>query len=158
MISFFGGRVILDPCTCKIAQASINAKHHWTLLNSPVSPLDKYWDVEDYVTVWLNPPYGKARENAGNFILKCIEEWTNDRIHEAIILVRGDSVGVKKLVKLAIWVELDHRISFLDWRGRPTQSAVPGVRLFYLGQSIARQEKFYNTFRHLGTVCRKWVP
>lgn len=152
---FFGGKIILDPCTCKIAQSIIQAEYAWTLkqyLRTGIDPLKRYWNIEDYVTVWLNPPYGQGKNSAKYWILKCLHEYLRQRIQEAVILVRGDSDGVKQLLKMAIWVELHKRVAFIDEFGNPSSHPVPGVRLFYLG---SRLEEFHDRFELLGTVCSK---
>lgn len=154
---FFGGRIILDPCTCRIANSLIQAEYAWTLkqaIRTGVSPLKMYWNVEEFVTVWLNPPYGQGKNSAKYWILKCIHEYLRQRINEAVILVRGDSEGMRQLIKLAIWVELDKRVAFIDEFGKPTNHPVPGVRLFYLG---TRLDEFHDRFESLGTVCTRRV-
>lgn len=152
---FYGGKITLDPCTCAIAQALIDAEYYWTLkqfLISKIHPLRVHWDVAEVVRVWLNPPYGQGKNSAKYWILKCIREYIAGRINEAVILVRGDSEGMRQLIKLAIWVELDKRVAFIDEFGKPTNHPVPGVRLFYLG---TRLDEFHDRFEFLGSVCAR---
>lgn len=156
---FYGGTITLDPCTCQLAQSWINAEYYWTKAmcdRAKIDPLNLRWDVikqndpdnDEVVKMWMNPIYGPK---AGKWISKAVYEWKRERVPEQLILVRGDSNGIKQLRKLAIICEFNSRIAFIDSQGRQSKNPVPGVRLFYLG---SYPDHFHQTFQPFGDIMQ----
>lgn len=148
---FYDGSITLDPFTCPLAQSWIEAENYWTI-NSP-NPLNlASWKVANYVKLWCNPPYGNM---GGKCILKIIEQFEKGNVDEALILVKGDSNGIKRLVRIAVWLEFDERINFIKPNGSMSHSGIPGIRLFYLCSNIERKNAFHNHFQPLGVICER---
>lgn len=146
---FYGGKITLDPFSNLIAQSWIDAEIFWTI-NSP-NPLNlPSWKVRDYTKLWSNPPYGTI---GGKCILKIIDEYQKNNIDEALVLVKGDSEGIRRLVKIAVWLEFNERINFVKPDGKISGSGIPGIRLFYLCKNPARRDDFDLHFYKLGTIC-----
>jgi hypothetical protein len=90
------------------------------------------------------PNYGSSQ-----WILKAIDEDRSGSFPWAVLLVRGDSVGVHRLEQIAISCEPFERIAFADERGSIKNSPVPGCRFWYLG---TEPHKFASVFNDIGAI------
>jgi phage N-6-adenine-methyltransferase len=137
------GSIDLDPATCDVAQAIVQAKKHFTIDDNG---LEKRWSGN----VWLNPPYSK--ELIGLFAAKVVEE--SSRFSQAIVLVNNatDTAWFHELCSVAAAVCLFRgRIKFLDRSGNPANTPVQGQAAVYVGGRLAAFRKEFS--RH-GLVVR----
>lgn len=138
------GDIDLDPASHPIPQKWIKAKNFYTDHEDGFS---KSW----HGRVWLNPPYGvasKAKRNYGASVWldKAWNEYQKGNMLEAVILARGDSTGLKKLLCNFTFILCD-RIKFLSGDGSVKKSPVPGSYLIYLG---GQENKFFDIFQKFG--------
>ncbi len=136
------GSIDLDPASNVLAQSWIQASTFFTKDDDGFS---KSW----FGRVWLNPPYGTSRPNASDWMLKAISEYDAGRVIAAILLVRGDSKGIKQLEERFPCCNPDHRIAFIDASGQEQDRPPPGYRFFYLGPDAG---KFRAVFSEIGTI------
>lgn len=138
----------LDPASNPIAQKWIKAKTYFTKTDNG---FEKNW----FGRVWLNPPYGKKSKKSGNYgagawFTKAYESYLKGEISEAIILGRGDSEGIKMLMRSCLFCECD-RISFVGIDEYPKDKPVPGTKIFYLGSNPG---KFAQLFKQFGIILK----
>lgn len=136
------GKIDLDPASNSFAQSWIQASTFFTKDDDGFS---KPW----HGRIWLNPPYGTRKPNAGDWMLKAISEYDAGRVIAAILLVRGDSKGIKQLERRFPCCNPNHRIAFIDASDQEQPNPPPGYRFFYLGADVG---KFKQVFSGIGTV------
>lgn len=143
------GRIDIDPASNYTANKWIDARLIYTKDDNGFT---KSW----YGKLFLNPPYGQASKKIGNYgssawLLKAYAEYLRGNVTEAIIVARGDSAGLKQLMRVAVFCEAD-RISFVsgDSIDRPN-APVPGTKIFYLGK---HPEVFKHHFDKHGIVLK----
>jgi ParB family chromosome partitioning protein len=136
------GTIDVDPASCAIAQATVQATTFYTLYDNG---LHHSWPG----TVFLNPPYGWPEVE--HFCGKLVEEWDAGRTTAAIILVNSatETAWFQLLAQRAAVVCFPRkRIAF----GHPTRtdSQPPqGQPFFYFGQDPRR---FCEVFGETGTL------
>lgn len=135
-------KIDLDPASNLLAQSWIQASTFFTKNDDGFS---KPWRGR----VWLNPPYGISRPNASDWMLKAISEYDAGKVIAAILLVRGDSKGIKQLESRFPCCNPNHRIAFIDASGQEQDRPPPGYRFFYLGSDV---EKFKQVFSEIGSL------
>jgi hypothetical protein len=126
------GGIDIDPASNYIAQRWIQAHRYFT-------KEDDGFNQNWIGRMWLNPPYGKrgkGNHGAGAWFEKAFNLYQNGSITQACCLGRGDSSGIKLLVKNCCFVECD-RIAFVSGDGQAKNKPVPGTRIFYLGEDKA---------------------
>ncbi|HEY9628074.1 MAG TPA: DNA N-6-adenine-methyltransferase [Coleofasciculaceae cyanobacterium] len=136
------GEIDLDPASNQRAQSWIRAKAYYT---QETDGFNRAWQGR----VWLNPPYGTKTPKASDWILKAIAEYDVGNVTAAVLLVRGDSKGIKALERRFPCCNPAHRIAFIDASGQEQSNPPPGYRFFYLG---AAQGKFRRVFSAIGVV------
>lgn len=136
------GDIDLDPASNVLAQSWIQAATFFTKDDDGFS---RPW----LGRVWLNPPYGQRKPNAGDWMLKAMSEYDAGRVTAAILLVRGDSKGFKQLKKRFPCCEPNDRIGFIDASGEEQNNPPPGYCFFYLGPDV---DKFKQVFGEIGTI------
>jgi hypothetical protein len=136
------GKIDLDPASNSFAQSWIQASVFFTKDDDGFS---KPW----HGRIWLNPPYGTSRPNASDWMLKAISEFDAGRVIAAILLVRGDSKGIKQLESRYPCCNPNHRIAFIDASGQEQPNPPPGYRFFYLGPNV---KKFKQVFSAIGSI------
>jgi len=137
------GPIELDPATNKQAQKYIQAKTFYTINDDG---FNKAWIA---ATLWLNPPFGTKKPTAHDWILKAAAEYDAGNIGAGILLVRGDSKGLKELEKRFACCNPHNRIAFIDINGQEQGNPPPGCRFFYMGSD---KEKFKAVFSRIGTI------
>ena len=137
------GSIDLDPATNERAQQYIQAKTSYIQEDDGFS---KDWQAK---TFWMNPPYGKSKPKASEWILKAIAAYDASNIQAAILLVRGDSKGMKQLEQRFPCCSPNHRIAFIDANGQEQGNPPPGYRFFYLGPDKAT---FKRVFSAIGNI------
>ena len=146
------GGIDLDPASNDIAQEWIRALRYYTFYDDAFY---KNWEGR----IWLNPPYGQRNFEEGIYgasawLNKCFYNYKYGDISEAIILARGDSEGVRNLVREApVFIECD-RIAFLKPDMTPGEHPVPGSKIFYLGQ---KPRKFATVFQKFGIPLSRYL-
>ena len=99
--------------------------------------------------MWLNPPYGKTRNqsNAGIWAARLIEEYRAGRVAEAVLLVNA-SLGDPWFAPLKRFpfCSPDHRIRFIDGTGREQKSPTHSNALVYFGPNLARFAAIFSRF------------
>ena len=141
------GPIGLDPASNSIAQEWIKAERWY---DKERNAFTQSWKTEK--GLWLNPPFGiKSASNpgAGAWILKAIAEYRAGSFPWAVLLVRGDSEGVKALEAIAVSCEPYKRIAFISPTDPTKNSPVPGCRLWYLG---CDKFAFAAAFADLGAI------
>lgn len=135
------GAIDLDPATCPTAQQWIQATTFYTKEDDG---FNRPW----FGRVWLNPPYGAK---AGTWMLKAIAEYESGSVEAAILLVRGDSKGMKALKAKFPCCEPNHRLCFIDASGQEGKKPIPGYHFFYLGPDV---DRFKRVFAAIGTITQ----
>jgi hypothetical protein len=135
------GAIDLDPATCPTAQQWIQATTFYTKEDDG---FNRPW----FGRMWLNPPYGAK---AGTWMLKAIAEYESGNVEAAILLVRGDSKGMKALKARFPCCEPYHRLCFIDASGQEGKRPIPGYHFFYLGPDVAH---FKQVFSAIGTITQ----
>jgi hypothetical protein len=136
------GDIDLDPASNARAQTWIQAKAFYTKDDDGFS---KPW----LGRMWLNPPYGKKKPKATDWMLRAIAEYDARRVTAAVLLVRGDSGGIKALQRRFPCCEPFDRIAFIDANGQAQTNPPPGYRFFYLGNEILT---FKDVFSSIGVI------
>ena len=144
------GEIELDPASCAVANKTVGAKR---FIDASTNALDLPWNAQ---TLFLNPPYGKTanRSTAGIWAQKLINEFENDRVLEAILLVNActSESWFKPLFDYPICFT-NHRIRFLApperiKKDQPTK----GNAFIYFGNHFGR---FFSVFKDVGAVITK---
>lgn len=134
----------LDPCT--------NSK------TNPNVKADAYFDISDdglnqnwFGSVYVNPPYGRE---VGKWVDKCIEEYTNKRVDEIILLVPA-RVDTKWFAKIAnyYWCSVSGRLKFKSPTGNSDPAPFPSA-IIYMGY---RSEEFELVFKACGKIYKNDV-
>ncbi|WP_204137408.1 DNA N-6-adenine-methyltransferase [Halomicronema sp. CCY15110] len=135
------GAIDLDPATCPTAQKWIQATTFYTQEDDG---FNRSW----FGCMWLNPPYGAK---AGTWMLKAIAEYESGNVQAAILLVRGDSKGMKALKAQFPCCEPNHRLCFIDASGQEGKRPIPGYHFFYLGPDV---DRFKQVFSAIGMITQ----
>lgn len=141
------GGIDLDPASNPTAQAWIQAKQWY---GQEHDGFTQAWAGR----VWLNPPYGQTSKQNGNYgasawMLKAIAEYDHGKVEQAILLVKGDSLGIRTLRKRFPFCEPEKRIDFIRPDGEPSDKQPGTSRLFYLGDKVV---EFRTIFARLGDI------
>jgi phage N-6-adenine-methyltransferase len=137
------GAIDLDPASCDVAQARVQARTYYTLADDG---LRQPW----HGTVFLNPPY--KLPDVARFVGKLCEELDAHRTTEAILLVNSatETDWFQRAFARANAVCFpDGRVHFVS----PTRNGdnpCQGQALFYFGEHIIR---FCRGFAALGQVA-----
>jgi ParB family transcriptional regulator, chromosome partitioning protein len=139
------GGIDLDPASSADANKIVQARVFYTKEDDGMK---QHWRGN----VWMNPPYGN--KSAGNYgvtawVNKLYYSYTEGEVWQAIVLLRGDSEGVRRLTKEFIFCD-SKRIAFHQ-PGKQKSMPVPGSRIFYLG---ARTNSFVDNFENFGTILK----
>lgn len=149
------GSIDLDPASCALAQQTVQATHYCTPNYLTDSNIQAYSDdglhCNWWGNVWLNPPYGRTKNqsNAGIWATKLEQEYEADRVTQATLLVNS-AHGYEWYEKL--WRKypvlcLRDRIRFVNEQGKVGGQSKKAQTLIYFGR---RWNTFRNTFTHLG--------
>lgn len=141
----------LDPASNPIAQRWIKAKRFYTSVDDGIQ---HRWTGR----LWLNPPYGQRSKTKGIYgasvwIEKALAEYQAGNVTSAILLVRGDSEGLKTLRKQSVFCLPFTRIAFWKEDGQPKPGPVPGSEIHYLGNSPNR---FADVFCQFGDIFSQY--
>jgi ParB family chromosome partitioning protein len=138
------GRIDLDPASCDIAQATVQAARYFTEEDDGLS---QPWHGK----IFCNPPY--ARSEIGRFIEKLVDEFQNGNVEQAILLTHSasDTAWFSRAVNIASALCFPRgRINFYGSRGTaPIGASV----FFYIGGSAQR---FAEAFEEVGAVMAPW--
>ena len=137
------GTIDLDPASSEIANQTVKATQFFT---SEDSGLEKVWRGR----VFLNPPY--AQPLIAQFIEKAVEQFCQDHVPEAIVLVNNgtDTAWGQALLGSAAAVCFPKsRIRFIDPMGKPSGAPLQGQMIAYLGRN---RDRFFQEFGKFG-VC-----
>lgn len=156
------GSIDLDPASNEIAQKWVQAK---TWYSKDDDGLKQPWRGN----VWLNPPYGQRSQAKGIYgasawIERAIEAHMSSSIRSCILLVRGDSEGLRALLEIAPSCD-PGRIDFIrpedglafqpsllgEAEAIPSRKGnpVPGCSFYYLGPT---PKTFAEVFRQCGPI------
>ncbi len=137
------GTIGLDPASNDIAQQWIRADKYYTIDDDGMSLC---WATPG--GLWLNPPYGtkgNGNHGASEWILEAIRCYCQGDFPWAVLLVKGDSKGVKELERCAVSCEPFQRISFVSPFDPTKNNPVPGCRFWYLGSETQRFAEVFGT-------------
>lgn len=145
------GNIDLDPASNYISNRIVKSTTYYTKADDG---FNKTW----YGKVFLNPPYGQLNLEKGNYgasawFFKVWEEYTSGNISEAIIIGRGDSLGIKTLMKHAIFCDASRIYFYRIGNPNADSTPVPGSKIFYLGEN---QDKFAEVFSHHGIILKAY--
>lgn len=139
------GSIDLDPASCFYAQRNIVKADVW--ISEGSNGLSREW----WGNVWLNPPYGRTKNqsNAGIWANKLEQEYAANRVTQAILLVNS-AHGYEWYERL--WCRypvicVRNRIRFVNEQGVVGGQSKKAQTLVYFGKHWHR---FYNTLSHLG--------
>jgi hypothetical protein len=145
------GHIDLDPASNPVSNQIVKAKKYYTIDDDG---FNRAW----YGKVFLNPPYGQKNLKKNNYgasawFDKIWDEYTNGDVSQAIIIGRGDSEGIKNLMRYSIFCECE-RVHFYKV-GKPDDVSipVPGTKIFYLGYE---RELFADVFREYGIILKAY--
>lgn len=141
------GGIDIDPASNERTQEWIQAKV-WYGID------DDGFNRDWHGRLWLNPPYGHPKpklgiHGAGDWIQKAIAAYDAGNVTQAVLLVRGDSKGVKELVRRFPQCETSERIQFIAADPSKGGNAPPTGRFFYMGERIS---EFYKHFCKVGSI------
>ncbi len=150
------GDIELDPASCAYANETVQATRYFT---KEEDGLSQEWKAR---SVWLNPPYGRLDpENKGQtksyqllFAQKCLREYEQGNIEEAIMLVLGNVPFMQWFQ--AFWkfplCFCQGRIRF-EVQGGGTDGYGFGNTFVYMGPN---EQKFREVFSELGVIVKRW--
>ncbi len=134
-----GGRIDLDPASCREANAIVDATRFYGFReNGLLQP----W----YGNVWLNPPYGNWEE----WVPKTLAEWHSGTVQQ-ICLISTSRVTTAQMFhplvrESAALVVMCGRLAF--W-GPNARAPDEGHTVFYFGERVA---EFADAFSMIGTT------
>lgn len=145
----FKGKIDLDPCSNKYSIVDAKVKY----LLPEKDGLKESWN---YPTIYVNPPYGKNKENGTsikNWLIKCLQ---SHRIYQsevlALIPVATNTNHWKKTIfgqATAICFLYDTRLKFLE-NGKNSGNGAPmACAMIYWGNHY---QQFYDVFINYGAV------
>lgn len=143
------GGIELDPATSEYANETVQAERIYTARDDGLA---QDWTAR---SMWLNPPYGYAREggvsNQELWTARLIQEYQRGCVQEAVLLVNAvtDRQWFQPLWDYPICFT-DHRIRFYGATGEPGSPTVGSV-LVYFG---TRHTAFVEQFRQFGVIVR----
>lgn len=130
------GAIDLDPCSNSKTVPNVPALDHFTVDDDGLS---RPW----FGRIYMNPPYGRV---IPDWVAKLKSEFDAGNVTEAIALVpsRTDTQWFR-LLDCYPCCYVEGRLTFI---GNEASAPFPSA-IFYLGEDM---EKFYWSFRHLGTI------
>ena len=142
------GEIDLDPFSSSKANSHVKAKRYFDLKSNAFK---KTW-FKKPGRVFMNPPYGRKIINASVEIF--IENWKNNTISEAIVLVNNatETKWFQLLLKSSSIICLpEKRISFEAFDGKNVSGNTRGQVFLYFGQET---NKFESVFKRIGVTLR----
>jgi hypothetical protein len=145
------GQIDLDPASNYISNRIVKASQYYT---KDDDGFNHSWSGK----VFLNPPYGQKNLRKNNYgssawFEKVWDEYTFGFVEEAIIIGRGDSEGIKNLIRYSIFCECERVYFYKVDRPNDDSTPVPGTKIFYLGNN---QNKFADVFRDYGIILKAY--
>lgn len=144
------GEIDLDPASCEVAQATVQAAAHFTIDDDGLA---QPWAGR----VWLNPPYGvdeNRRSNQGRWSAKLIESYRAGDVTTAVLCVNAltSAPWFQALWDFPICFT-DHRVTF-DQPAEAEKRDAPmnGTAFVYLGPDV---EAFARVFSEIGAVVQR---
>lgn len=139
------GHIDLDPASCAFAQQTVQAD---TWYNGVwVDGLQHEW----HGNVWLNPPYGRTKNqsNAGIWATKLEQEYEANHVTQAILLVNSAHGydWYERLWRRYPVICVRDRIRFVNENGVTAGQSKKAQTLVYFGRQWST---FRKTFQHLG--------
>lgn len=141
------GEIDLDPASCEEANKVVKAA---TIYTREENGLDKQW----YGRVWLNPPYGKTKNNsnAGIWSKKLIAEYQAGNVEEALLLVNAalSYKWFKPLYAYPMCFPYD-RLNFSHSTKLKAKKHAQNNAIVYIGRN---EETFRDVFQELGCIMK----
>ena len=141
------GKIDLDPASCEVANKTVQAAKIYT---REENGLDKHW----YGKVYLNPPYGKTKNesNAGIWSSKLIAEYQAGSVEEAILLVNAalSYKWFKTLYEYPMCFPYD-RLDFSHNAELKAKKHAQNNAIVYIGEN---EGKFREVFQEIGCVMK----
>jgi phage N-6-adenine-methyltransferase len=138
------GQIDLDPASCALAQATVQAARYFT---EDDDGLSQPWHGK----IFCNPPY--ARIEIGRFVGKLADEFQNGNVEQAILLTHSasDTAWFSRAVSIASALCFPRgRINFYGSQGT---SPIGASVFFYIGNSAQR---FAQEFGEVGSIMVPW--
>ena len=142
------GGIDLDPFSSKKANAHVRAKRYFDVDGNAFK---KVW-FRKPGRVFMNPPYSRKLIEASIEIF--LENWNNNSISEAIVLVNNatETKWFQSLLRTSNSICLpEKRISFKAVDGKHVSGNTRGQVFLYFGQQYSKFEK---VFKRIGVVLR----
>lgn len=140
------GSIDLDPASCELANQTVRAARYYT-------QEDNGFACEWSGNVWLNPPFGKTRNqsNQGLFVKRLVREYEAGHVSQAILLITPKSTCsyFEPLWDYPICFA-DHHVKF-HRPGGAIKDQMFGVCFVYLGDNEAR---FIRIFSKFGRIAK----
>jgi hypothetical protein len=153
------GSIDLDPCSCALANETVQASHYIT---RDEDALSMSWPAVN--TLYCNPPYSAGV--IGRFIERILEHHAAGGFRTGIVLINNvsDTRYWQKLARASsLYCMTDHRISFVNMQGQQIRQNTRGQTLFLLEHSTAQhstaqhstaQGRFTASFRRFGVIAQ----
>lgn len=147
----FQAEIQLDPASCELANAVVQAKKFYTIADDGLS---RAWNAAN---AFINPPYKKINgaSEAGIWLKKLIHEYSAGNVKEAIMLINASTSEkwFQRAYDFPICLT-NHRLKF--W-GQPGNGPTKGSALVYVGSNPGRFASVFET-ADIGTVVVRYRP
>lgn len=147
-----GGRIDLDPASCREANRVVKAKRFFTREDNGLS---LPWSGR----VWMNPPYERAlvREFTGKLLLECGVR----RVLAAVVLTNNSSdagwwhdLAAAALGMCFLRGRLRFRLPSSQARARRVRSPMQGSVVWYFGDEPERFERAFDSMGIIRWRCQ----
>jgi ParB family chromosome partitioning protein len=141
------GSIDLDPASCLKANQIVRATCYYS---EEQNGLAQVW----YGNVWLNPPFGKTRNQSNQllFVNRLANEYRAGNVKQAILLITPkNTCAYFQFCWDYLICFADHHIKFHRPDGT-IKDQMFGVCFVYLGKN---EQKFIDIFSAFGTVARR---
>ena len=141
------GRIDLDPASCLMANQIVRATRYYS---EEDNGLAQVW----YGNVWLNPPFGKTRNQSNQllFVKRLMGEYEAGNVKQAILLITPkNTCSYFHLCWNYLICFADHHVKFHRPDGK-IKDQMFGVCFVYLGKN---EQKFIEVFSRFGDVARR---
>jgi hypothetical protein len=154
-----GGRIDLDPASCKKAQEVVGAR---TFFTAEDDGLTKCWQTHGReTTVFLNPPYcrmttrfGVKKSSMGVWLARAVEAYINGEVNELILVTKSvNATRWGRVLAGFAHCKLSERVEFYtEHEGERQFKRVPHeTQVTYIGGTLGRL-RFRELFLPYGDV------
>ena len=150
-VKYVLGEIDVDPASNEVAQQQIGAKVFYTKDNSG---LDKEW----HGSLFMNPPYSSALIKP--FCAKLKQEVHKGNVDSFITLTNNatETAWFRDIAEVSdVLCFLNKRVRFVSPDGKTPNALQGQVIAFSCGTSLAKSQRFINTFYDFGILARPGI-